>query len=250
LDDALFGAAARLGDIGGKHMKYIFGVAVAGLLSVAACTQQTASATYDLSLYPACADVEGLPTTEGCVLTQEPMLHALVVEVAEGKVSVQVVADGEGGQLIQEEAQGPSFIPTLADLNGDGHPDLLIPLGTGNVNTTWAVYAANQDASYTRLGEFSGIGWGPSATGLIAVPARSSAASWEVSFYDVEPGGLTLIATVETALEREGAAPSCRLVGTPVLGAQTMQEAVAQYCGDPAVAGIWTEGPPNGPAAE
>jgi hypothetical protein len=232
-------------------MKGICAIAVAGVLSVAACTQQTAPATYDLSLYPACADVEDLATaTDGCVLTQEPMLHALVVDLAEGKVNVQVVAGGEGGQLIQEEAQGPSFIPTLADFNGDSQPDLLVPLSTGNVNTTWAVYAASQDANYTRLGEFSGIGWGPSATGLIAVPARSSAASWEVSFYDVEPGGLTLIATVETALEREGAAPSCRLLGTPVLGAQTMDEALVQYCRDPAVTGIWTDGPPNGPAAQ
>lgn len=226
-------------------MRPIHAVAALALLAVTACTQQT-EATYDLSLYPACTDVEDVSAAaEGCVLTQEPMLHALLVEVIEGTVNVQVVADGAAGQLIQEAAQGPAFTPTLTDLNGDSQPDLLIPLSTGNVNTTWAVHASGQDASYTRLGEFSGVGWGPSATGLLAVPARSNAATWEVNFYDVEPGGLTLIATVETALETAGATPRCRLVGTPVLGAQTMEEALTQYCSDPAVAGIWTDSAPD-----
>ncbi len=234
-------------------MKHIYVIAVAGALGLAACTQQNTSGptVYDLSLYPMCEEVEDASTaTEGCVLTQEPMLHALLVSSSEGTTEVQIVAGGEGGQLIQEASEASSFIPTLADLNGDSQPDLLIPLMAGNVNTTWAVYAAGPEATYTKLGEINGIGWGPSATGLLAVPARSSAASWAVEFFDVEPGGLTLIATVETAIEATGAAPTCRLIGTPVLGAQTLEEAQAQYCGDPAVAGIWTDGPPDDPATK
>lgn len=233
-------------------MKHVYAIAIASLLGISACGPQSAPepTRYDLSLYPMCEDVEDITTApDGCVLTQEPMLHALVVAYSEGNIGVQVVAGGEGGQLIQEAAQGPFFIPTLADLNGDSQPDLLIPLMTGNVNTTWAVYASSQDATYTRLGEIHGVGWGPSATGLLAVPARSSAASWAVEFYDVEPGGLTPIATVETTMEAAGAAPACRLLGTPVLGGQTLEAAQAQYCGDPAVAGIWTDGPPDEPAA-
>jgi hypothetical protein len=231
-------------------MRYIYAVAIAGLLGISACGQQAEPTRYDLSLYPMCGDVEDIAAApDGCVLTEEPMTHALVVSVGDGKTGVQVVADGEGAQLIQEEVQGPLFTPTLADLNGDGRPDLLIPLMTGNVNTTWAVYSANQDATYTRLGEISGIGWGPSAEGLLAVPARSSAASWNVDFYDVEPGGLTLIASAETTMQAAGGAPSCTLVGTPVLGAETLEAAQARYCSDPAVAGIWTEGPSDGPTA-
>jgi hypothetical protein len=228
-------------------MRNVYAIAVAGFLGLSACAPDAPEpTTYDLSLYPMCEDAT--TATDGCVLTREPMLHALLISSSEGATNVQVVADGEGGQLIQENSEAPSFIPTLSDLNGDSRLDLLIPLMTGNVNTTWAVYAANPDATYTRLGEISGIGWGPSATGLLAVPARSSAASWVVDFYDVEPGGLTLIATVETTMQEVGAAPSCQLIGSPVLGAQTMEEAQAQYCGDPAVAGIWTDGPPNEPS--
>lgn len=229
-------------------MKHFYAVLAVGLLSVAACSQQNAAetATYDLSLYPMCEAAEAATESEGCVLTQEPMLHSLLVtRNDEGGIDVQVVADGEGGQRISEASQATPLGPTLADLNGDARPDLLIPLMTGNVNTTWAVHGSNPDATYTRLGEISGIGWGPSATGLLAVPARSSAASWNVNFFDVEPGGLTLIATVETTLQEAGAAPTCSLIGTPVLGAQTREEAQTQYCSDPAVAGIWTDGPPD-----
>lgn len=237
---------------GSEGMKYVYTIAIAGLLSVSACDARNSSETtrYDLSLYPACQNVDDISAApDGCVLTEEPMLHALLVSAREGNTDVQVVADGDGGQLIQEAAQGPSLIPTLADLNGDSQPDLLIPLMTGNVNTTWAVYAANQDATYSRLGEISGIGWGPSAGGLLAVPGRSSAASWDVNFYDVEPGGLTRIATVETEMREAGTVPTCRLIGTPVLGAETFEAAQARYCSDPAVAGIWTEGPTDGPGA-
>jgi hypothetical protein len=229
-------------------MRYIHAIWAAGLLGICACAQQNApeTTTYDLSLYAMCGDTEApASASDECVLTQEPMLHSLLVSRNDETIEVQVVADGQGGQRISEASQGTPLAPTLADLNGDGQPDLLIPLMTGNVNTTWAVYAANQDATYTRLGEISGIGWGPSATGLLAVPARSSAASWEVDFYDVEPGGLTLIATVETAIQEAGATPTCNLIGTPVLGAQTREAAESQYCSDPAVAGIWTDGPPE-----
>jgi len=150
-----------------------------------------------------------------------------------------VVGDGEAGQLIEVESTAPNFVPALSDLNGDTIPDLLVPKELGNVNTVYAVYAGNPDATYTELGEFAGVGWETSATGLLAVPARSSAASWTVSFYDVEPGGLTLIAAVETAQAAEGAAPTCRLLEGAVLGGMPQEEAQAQYCGDPAVAGIF-----------
>lgn len=237
-------------------MNYRHALMVAAVVGVAACAQQAPSdsAAYDLSQYPMCSDTDtdaaAAASVDGCVLTQPPMTHALLARRGESTIDVQVVADGEGIQLIQEPAQGTPLGPTLADLNGDSQPDLLIPLNTGNVNTTWAVHLANADATYTRAGEISGVGWGPSATGLLAVPARSSAASWEVDFYDVEPGGLTLVATVETAIEAADAAPTCKLVGTPVLGAQSFEAAQAQYCGDPAVAGIWTEGPSDASATE
>lgn len=222
------------------------GIVALGALVLAACAQPVAGPTYDLSLYPACADVstaEAAP--EGCVLHDDTMMHSLLASRANEKTQVRVIADGEGGQVMEETSDAPMFAPTLADLDGDGQSDVLIPLTTGNVNTTWAVYLAGPDASYTRIGEISGVNWAPSATGLLAVHARSSASTVEVAFYDVEPGALTPVATVTVEAQQgdpnDAIETICVLTDSPGIAALGLsaEQAQVQFCGDPTVAGLF-----------
>jgi hypothetical protein len=223
--------------------KIMMAAAAVGVMALAACAQPASTGdatTYDLSLYPSCdALPEGFDETAGCTVNSEAMMETLLVSREDGVTRVLVIGDGELVQSNEVISSAPIFVPTVDDLNGDTYLEVIVPTSTGNVNTTYAVLLGSPDGTYTDGGEFSGIGWGPSATGLLAVPARSSAASWEVQFFDVEPGGLTLIATVETAIAEEGATPTCRLLEGAVLGAMPQEEAQAQYCGDPAVAGIF-----------
>jgi hypothetical protein len=214
-------------------------------LALSACAPEGAvgGTTYDLSLYPSCEEQsEEADFSQGCIMTAEGMTHALLLNHAEGTASVQVVADGEAGQLIAEPAGETNFFPALFDINSDGRPDLWIPKETGNVNTVWAVYRADEDASYTRLGEVSGIGFGLSANGLLAIPSRSNAATFEVAFYRADPAALTEAAAVTVTISptAEGeTAIACALARKEEGETLPDDQLTALYCGDAQVAGLF-----------
>lgn len=179
---------------------------------------------------------------DGCTLSGPGLTRTLVVTKPGDAIRVQVIgADGTPGQLIEEESSAPYAIPTLSDLNGDRQAEVLIPLYTGNVNTNYAVFAPQADGTYLRLGELSGTNWETSTDGFLAVSSRGSAASVEIAFIDVEPGGLTPIATVEVSLESEGAKPVCKLVeGAPLVDqGRTTAESQAHFCADKVVTGAF-----------
>ncbi len=215
------------------------------LFALAACAQETSTITsvYDLSLYPSCAEVQDPSSaTDGCVLFDEAITHALLATSADGATEVQIVADGEAGQLIQEPSTAPSFIPALQDVNGDAMPDLLIPLSLANVNTVWAAYIAGPDATYSRRGEFASNGWGTTSDGLFAVFARSSAAAVEVTYYNFDAGGMTPVAVLVTEMSEDGS-QTCRRIDQPAAGstAPSVETAESGFCSDPMIATMFSE---------
>lgn len=233
-------------------------VAIGALLAACNAPASEAGATTDAAATPAPAAASAATNTpvscegfeigdprlaqDGCTLTGPGLTGALVVTKPGDAVRVQVIgANGTPGQLIEEESFAPYSIPTLSDLNGDQLAEVLIPKDTGNVNTNYAVFAPQPDGTYLRLGEMSGTNWEPSADGFLAVSSRGSAASIEVAFIDVEPGGLTPIATVEVTMESEGAKPVCKLVeGAPLVDqGRTTAESEAHFCADKVVTGAF-----------
>jgi hypothetical protein len=100
------------------------------------------------------------------------------------KITVQVVQTGDATIQTFEERMGNTFNgPTLADFDKDGKVDIQLPLETGNVNTTWALWRQVEGPKFVRVGEPSGVEIEQTDSGHLAVQGRSSAAEYYVTFY-------------------------------------------------------------------
>ena len=162
------------------------------------------------------------------------------------KVSAQVVAPGDATLQTIEETMGNTFNQiTVQDVDKDGKADLLLPLETGNVNTTWAVWRQQDDGkSFVRIGEPSGIDIVKTDSGYLAVSSRSSANEWDVAFYKLEANALQPVVT--TSIVAQGEVDKITGVECSVTDdgglAQTgldLAAAKAQFCAEPSVAEIF-----------
>jgi hypothetical protein len=161
------------------------------------------------------------------------------------RVSVQVVAPGDATLQTFEETMGNTFNRiTLQDIDADGKTDLLVPLETGNVNTTWAVWRQEDDL-FHRAGEVSGVGVSRTGDGYFAVPARSSASEWAVEFYRLDGRALFSVAKAEVSatLDGRGEPSDVKCVvsydGKAAGTTLSPEEARAKFCAEPAAADIF-----------
>ncbi|HEX5007709.1 MAG TPA: hypothetical protein VFV70_11380 [Hyphomonadaceae bacterium] len=161
------------------------------------------------------------------------------------KVSVQVVAPGDVTLQKIEETMGNTFNQiSVQDIDKDGKADLLLPLETGNVNTTWAAWRQQDDGkSFVRIGEPSGVEIVKTQSGYVAVPSRSSANEWDVAFFKLE-GELTPVATATITAEGEVdkiTGVTCVVADDGGLAAAGLDQAAAQakFCAEPTVAEIF-----------
>lgn len=164
------------------------------------------------------------------------------------KVAVQVVAPGDATLQTIEETMGNTLGGvTTRDVDADGKADLLLPLETGNANTTWAIWRQEDEGKFRRAGEVSGVSIGRTADGYFAVPARSSANSWEVAFLRLDGGALLPVATAEVTAhlndkdEPDPAQIECAVrydSQTAGIGL-SLDEARAKFCAEPEVVKIF-----------
>jgi hypothetical protein len=110
--------------------------------------------------------------------------------------------DGAVLQTLREQAES-IFYPEVKDLDGDELEDVLIPLMTGNVNTTYALYLQRSDEGFVRAGELGGVSIERTPSGYISASGRSSAVEWETSYYRVTGNQLEEVARVSTTPEYE-----------------------------------------------
>lgn len=160
------------------------------------------------------------------------------------EVTVQVVQTGD--KTIQEfkERMGNTFNgANVKDFDGDGKADVLLPLETGNVNTSWAVYRQMEGPTFVRVGEPSGVSVVKTETGYIAVQGRSSAADYYVSFYSLTPTELKPVLTVEVSGKGEPGKVTgvdCTLTDDGGMAELGLTDAAAKekFCAEPTVAGL------------
>jgi hypothetical protein len=161
------------------------------------------------------------------------------------KITVQVVAPGDATLQTIEETMGNTFNGVaLQDIDKDGKLDIQIPLETGNVNTTWAVWRQRDDKSFIRIGEPTGVSIEKTASGYIAVQARSSANEWAVEFYKLEADDLKPVATADVIAQGEPdkiTGVECTITDDGGLAAASLtpEAARAQFCAEPVVADIF-----------
>lgn len=160
------------------------------------------------------------------------------------EVTVQVVQTGD--KTIQEfkERMGNTFNgPNVRDFDGDGKADVLLPLETGNVNTSWAVYRQMEGQKFVRVGEPSGVSLVKTESGYIAVQGRSSAADYYISFFTLTPEELKPLLTIEVSAEGEPGKVTdvaCALTDDGGLAETGLSEdaAKAKFCAEPTVVGL------------
>lgn len=144
-------------------------------------------------------------------------------------------------QSISERMGNTIAAPSLQDLDSDGKKEILIPLETGNVNTTWAVWRQTGSLQFVRAGELSGVSIETTSSGFIATPARSSANEWAISFFKADSGQLIPQVTVRVVAQGEpdkitGVVCSIEDDGGLASLALAPEEARARFCAEPIVA--------------
>lgn len=206
----------------------------------------TTATTADL---PNCADVEPIATATGwdhldCQFVPggDPPSTFTVrygdTDPATGRTPLTIeVNPGVGGPTVPiDELIGATFeAPHLDDLDANGDPELLVPLETGNVNTTYAVWVRPRSGAFDlmRAGEVSAFDFAVSQDGYIVALSRGSAAVYSASFLRLVDGELVAIATAESALD----VGTCTLIDDGGLAAIGLDVASAseRFCNDPAV---------------
>ncbi len=183
-----------------------------------------------------------LPDTSGLAIEA----RYIPAEDESTEVKVQVVQTGDA--TIQEivERMGNTFNgPNLEDFDKDGKTDILLPLETGNVNTTWAVWRQVADGQFVRVGEPSGVSILKTESGFIAVQGRSSASEYYVDFYKLDADALKpmLTARVAAKLDDQGKkviAADCLIEEGPDFAALGLSAdaAKAEFCAEPTVDGL------------
>ncbi len=161
------------------------------------------------------------------------------------EVTVQVVAKGDATVQTIDERMGNTFgAPTLEDFDKDGRIDILVPLETGNVNTTWAAWRQVDGGKFVRVGEPSGVSIERTASGYIATPARSSANEWSVSFFKLDADQLAPVLTADVVAQGEPdhiTSVDCSIEddGGMVAAGLTAEAARSQFCAEPLVTEIF-----------
>lgn len=185
------------------------------LIALAACTPETVEtpAAEESAAAPAAAALQTCEVTEAATGAMIDQLSSCTIALGDGQPTLQVssdaMAEGEGKlridvtdasgaslQQIEETATGTFSYPYIEDIDGDGAADIMVPLLTGNVNTSYALWLKTADGTFKRAGELSGVSIGHTPEGLIAASGRSSAAEWETQYFRVTNGELEEVAAV------------------------------------------------------
>jgi hypothetical protein len=154
------------------------------------------------------------------------------------EISVQVVAPGDATLQTIEERMGNTFNgPTLEDVDKDGMVDILLPLETGNVNTTWAFWRQKAKGQFARAGEPSGVEMARTDSGYLAVQGRSSANEYYVTFYklvgDELQEGVTARVTAEGEPDKiTGVACAIEEDDKLLSSGMSAEEAAAKFCAE------------------
>lgn len=162
------------------------------------------------------------------------------------ELKIQVVAPGDATLQELVERMGGTFNgPSVEDFDKDGKSDILMPLETGNVNTTWAVWRQVDGQKFVRVGEPNGVSIVKTDSGYIAVQGRSSASEYFVEFFKLDGDVLKslLTARVAGALDDKGEkviSADCTIEEGADLAplGLSADAAKAQFCAEPTVDGL------------
>jgi hypothetical protein len=159
-----------------------------------------------------------------------------------GTVGIDVLVGHDAvGQQFSETGVSAYSYPKLEDVDGDGRADILIARDGGAANQSVAFWRQSDDGAFVRLGEVNGVTLTKTADGFLAVPARSSAAEWLVTFYRIDEAALTKLGALTVKAEKTSDAgevldSSCTLTDDSGVSALDLTDKAAEtkFCAEPA----------------
>ncbi len=154
---------------------------------------------------------------------------SLVLEArgAGDRWTIRVMEAGVERQRLSIETEVPDGTPFLADVNGDGAPDLLVPSFTGNANAVFEVWTWRPAVRrFDRAGEVSGIAFGWDRPWLVSL-GRDGCCGAAYAFQAYRPDGqLDEAFSIEVGLGEQGQPSRC----APAPGTQVPDAVLRRYC--------------------
>lgn len=214
---------------------------------------RTTTKPVEVAALAMCSDVKwsGSPLGDGklpddCKLTSRDSAgFSFIVRHQSGTVSkAQTTIDvtGADGTVLQtlytDETEAPSE-PYLADLDGDGRDELIVPLVTAIVgNTTYEVFRPKENKpEYARAGQVFGLGVDRSTGGYVAGESKSGPADKYIEFQRFVGSQLVFVAEIIRTFNENGHS-TCRAdteKGVPDSGLSD-DEVARRFCGEELVA--------------
>lgn len=218
-------------------------IATIAFAALAACSpkQETAEATV-----AACGGDAAPAAAQTCDIRTDATTYRVkfgpAPKAGAGTVAVDVLVGHDAvGQTLNETGVSAYSYPKLEDVDGDGKADILIARDGGAANQTIAFWRQKEDGGFARVGEVNGVTLTKTADGFLAVPARSSAAEWLITFYRVDEAALAKLGALTVKAEKTDAEgkvldSSCTLTDDSGIGALDMTDKAAEqkFCAEPA----------------
>lgn len=164
-----------------------------------------------------------------------------VVRYATGKKGPANIAiirrDNSVQQTLLVQIDTYAHTPSLLELADDGRDQLVFPLITGTINSTYAVYRATDSApDFVPVGEVFGIAVNRTASGYIVGEARGGSAGkyWYKEFWQFADSHLRLMARL-LITRNYGPPDTCAIndeSGLKETPAVTDPEAIQRFCAE------------------
>jgi hypothetical protein len=121
-----------------------------------------------------------------------PGLPPLVLEAISDDTawSIRVLDGGTETQMIEVQTDLPNSRPVLGDVNGDGAPDLWVPLIGDNANAAWELWVMRPgEARFRRAGEINGLAFARDRAGRLVALSREGCCLVSMIFHTIDADG-------------------------------------------------------------
>ncbi|MGX1809772.1 hypothetical protein ACWIGI_28970 [Nocardia sp. NPDC055321] len=156
---------------------------------------------------PLCGDTERAvsgPSPDCALVSRDRAGLSFVVRHSDNRgattVTIEVTdRDGAVHQTLTEVVETGIARPYLLELADDGRDQLVVPLHSGMVNVTYAIYRAfDATPNFVRTGTMVGIGVDRTASGYLAGQIRGGSAGkyWNTEFWRFDGTRLRFVASI------------------------------------------------------